>query len=271
MSENNIKNNYKIALLLPSYNRIADIINVIKNTELSDNIKFIVTANYTDDNFKKITDMFGDKIFIVDERKYGKGGMIKAYNLAFFLAKKLKFDYVALWADDIFPMKTDWHIELNRMIDKYNFDFGIFSTDECHKKIFGWNFFNRIPNAHFFIAKTSVLGDFFLNPSLNAYVGDYEVCIRMIKKNVKMTLIPIKINHYPTANETRGNNSQYYNYDINIFNLLYPEYEGVMDNVVLYGDYNSNGSFILDNNEILNSDFYSDFFISYIQLLESKL
>ena len=159
---------------------------------------------------------------------------------------------------------------MNDIIVSKEFDFGIFSTEECHKQVFGWNFFNEIPNAHFFIAKSRVLGDFFLNPCLNAYVGDYEVCVRMIANGTKITLLPIKLNHYPTQNEGREKNNQFYKYDLNMFNALYPAQRGVMDEVVLVGNYSTNGKFILDTGELLDSDSYSQQFISYEKLMSYK-
>ncbi|MBI5470708.1 MAG: hypothetical protein HY961_00040 [Ignavibacteriae bacterium] len=230
-------------------------------------MKFIVAANYEDGDLLRMKEIFRDKAIFIDERIYGKGGMIKAYNLAFFLAKELRFEYVALWADDIMPRKADWHKEINGIIASHDFDFGVFSTDECHKHVFGWNFFHEIPNAHFFIAKSRALGDFFLNPCLNAYVGDYEVCVRLIANGTKLTLLPIKLNHYPMQNEGREKNTQFYQYDLNMFNALCPNLRGVMDEVVLVGNYSTNGKFILDTGELLESDTYSRHFISYEELM----
>ena len=270
MQNNQLSYEHTIALLLPSYKRIDDLFKVLYYTPLLDNMKFIVTANYDSGELLKMKEIFRDKAIFIDEQLYGKGGMIKAYNLAFFLAKELQFDYVALWADDIMPRKADWHRQVNNIIASTDFDFGIFSTDECHKHVFGWNFFNEIPNAHFFITKRRVLGDFFLNPCLNAYVSDYEVCVRMIANGTKLTLLPIKLNHYPTQNEGREKNSQFYKYDLNMFNALHPALRGVMDEVVLVGNYSANGKFILDTGELLDSDSYNQQFISYEKLLSYK-
>ena len=109
MQNNQLVHDHKIALLLPSYRRIDDLFKVLFHTPLLDNMKFIVTANYDNDELLKLKDMFCDRAIFIDEQIYSKGGMIKAYNLAFFLAKELQFDYVALWADDIMPHKADWH------------------------------------------------------------------------------------------------------------------------------------------------------------------
>ena len=188
-----------------------------------------------------------------------KGGMIKAYNIAYNYAKNNQYKYVALWADDILPQKKDWFQDLNEMFIKPGHVFGIFSTDECHRLHFGWNFFGGIPNAHFFIADISILGDYFLNPALNAYVGDYEVCVRMKNKGVNMTLVPVRLNHNHTPNPTREKNTKYYAIDLKIFNELYPDLAGVMDDVVLKGDYTTNGSYVTDLGIVLHTDDKLDF------------
>lgn len=254
-----------IALLLPSYRRFRDLFTALSNTPVSPDCKFIVVANYPDEQLSFLKRLFSKKALFIDERPYGKGGMIKAYNIAYEFARENGFKYAALWADDLMPQKTDWLKEIDELFVRPGHLFGIFSTDECHKKHFGWNFFNGTPNAHFFIADISVLGDYFLRPELNAYVGDYEVCVRMAKKNIPMTLLPVRLNHNHTPNPTREKNNQYYAKDLEIFNRLHPELAGVMDDVVLKGDYASNGTFIVDSgklfhtNDQLNFKSYSDF------------
>ena len=248
-----------IALLLPSYRRFRDLFVTLSNTPLAEGCKFVVVANYPDEHLSFLKKLFPKKAIFIDERQYGKGGMIKAYNIAFEFVKQNGFRYAALWADDLMPQKADWLKEVDELFIKPGHRFGIFSSDECHKNHFGWNFFNGIPNAHFFIAEISALGDYFLRPELNAYVGDYEVCVRMKRKNIPMTLLPVRLDHHHTPNPTREKNNPYYAKDLEIFNQLYPEMAGVMDDVVLKGDYASNGQFVVDSGKLFHTRDRLDF------------
>lgn len=258
-----------IALLLPSYHRFKDLFMTLWKTPIPSNYKFIVTANYNDLQLLLLQKIFRKKAFFVDERLYGKGGMVKAYNIAFNFAQKNGFRYAALWADDILPQDKNWFFEIDELFIKPRHLFGIFSTDECHKNHFGWNFFNGIPNAHFFIADISVLGDFFLNPALNAYLGDYEVCVRMKQKNVNIILLPVRLNHNHTPNPTRIKNNKYYAIDLKIFNELYPQLSGIMDDVVLKGDYATNGTFVIDSGNMLQTNDKLDF-LTYDDFIKAR-
>ncbi len=253
-----------VALLLPSYRRFKDLFITLWKTPLSSQYRFIVTANYNDLQLAILRRIFSEKAVFIDERPYGKSGMIRAYNIAFDWARQNGYRYAALWADDIMPQKNNWHEEVDELFIKSGHVFGIFSTDECHKKRFGWNFFGGVPNAHFFIADVTVLGNFFLNPALNAYVGDYEVCVRMKDNNVNMILLPVRLDHNHTQNPTRIKNSKYYSIDLRKFNELYPHLAGIMDDVVVKGDYTS-GSYVADTGDVLHTrenlpfKSYSDF------------
>lgn len=248
-----------IALLLPSYRRFKDIFLTIWKTPLSADCKFIVAANYSNLQLFFLKAFFSQKALFLNERRYGRVGCYKAYNLAFNLARRKGFDYVALWADDIMPQKPDWLDDVKEMFIKPERSFGIFSTDECHKGRFGWNFFGGIPCAHFFIAKSAVLGDYFLNPELNAYVGDNDVCVRMMKQQIDITLLPVRLNHNHTQNWTRSNNAKYYAIDIETFNRLHHELKGLLDDVVLKGDYSINGTFVVDSGKVLHTGGKLDF------------
>lgn len=257
----------RIALLLPSFGRMNDLLNVIRNTPMGANTQFIVSANYELHELEALRQEFGSSIHVIDERIYGRGSMIKAYNLAYFYAREMGFEYVALWADDLMPQASNWHETLSAMLTEHNVDFGIFSTEECHKGVFGWNFFDEIPNAHFFVARPTVLGEFFLNPSLNAYVGDYEVCVRLLANHVKLHLLPVRLNHFPTENATRATNTKFYLQDTLMFNAMHPQLRGRMDDVVLKGDYRTTGRFIRDDDVLRSSDSYKSAFISYDELI----
>ena len=248
-----------IALLLPSYRRFRDLFTALSNTPVSPDCKFIVVANYPDEQLSFLKRLFSKKALFIDERPYGKGGCYKAYNLAFNLARSEGYEYVALWADDLMPQKNDWLKEVDELFISPGYLFGIFSTDECHKRRFGWNFFGGIPCAHFFIAKTRVLGDYFLNPELNSYVGDNEICVRMMKRNIDITLLPVRLDHNPTENWIRSNNSKYYAIDVATFNRIHPELNGLLDDVVLKGDYSSNGAFVADCGKLLHTGEKMDF------------
>lgn len=259
-----------IALLLPSYRSFRDLFYTLWATPLSPECKFIVTANYPDCQLRLFEFLFSKRAVFIDERKYGKGGMIKAYNLAFDYARSLGATHCALWADDIMPQKRDWAATMRHDFIEPGLDFGIFSSDECHKHRFGWNFFGGVPNAHFFVAKTALLGDYFLNPALKAYVGDYEVCYRLGQKGVPFTLLPIRLNHYPRVDPTRKMNTKHYAGDLEVFNRLYPELKGLMDDVVLKGDYSTNGRYVIDDGSVRSTREALPF-VTYEELMHSDV
>jgi hypothetical protein len=259
----------RIALLLPSFGRMGDLLNVLRNTPMGANTQFIVSANYEPHELDAIRQEFGTSVHVIDERIYGRGSMIKAYNLAYFYAREMAFDYVALWADDLMPQDANWHETLTTMLFENKVDFGIFSTEECHKGTFGWNFFDEIPNAHFFVARPYVLGEFFLNPSLNAYVGDYEVCVRLLANQVRLHLLPVRLNHFPTQNDTRTANTKFYLQDTLMFNAMHPQLRGRMDDVVLKGDYRTTGRFVRDDGILRSSETYKSAYISYDELISA--
>nr|WP_321397827.1 hypothetical protein [uncultured Desulfobacter sp.] len=262
----------KVAILIPSYGRYGELFQMLSQLQLSENMKVIVSANYPDDKLEHLTTTFSEIAIFIDEKRYGKNGngCVNALNLGYFLAREMRFDYVLGIADDMIPEDSDWNHKLNQILNEYDIDLGIFSVDECHSGVFGWNFFGGYPCAHLFIAKIDILGDYCFNPSLFMYLADNEIGIRMVRKKANIYLLPIRILHHHKVDPTRIENSQYYQVDVNIFNAIYPDLRGMLDDVVLKGDYRTNGNFILDAGEVVTSEQFASRFISYDEMISCK-
>lgn len=235
------KNNKTLALLLPTKGRFFDLILTLIFT----NIKcpkgyrciFVLCANYSDLQLGILKILFFSKVVILDERELPWRGMTGAYNYAYERAKSLGATWVALWADDLLPEKRRWLDSLFLHIDDPKFQFGIFSSDEgSHKGRYGWNIEAGYPCAHFYIARTDILPGYLLNPKLKAYVGDNEIVITLIKKGVKINLLPLKVIHQPTHNETRVGNLNHYKTDLETVYKLHPELARQLDEPVLNGN-----------------------------------
>lgn len=227
----------KIALLLPSYRRFGALFRTLRRTPLDPSTRFVVVANYPTWQLGILTRLFGDRADIIDERPYGKLGGAKAYNVAYKAACERGAEYVAHWADDILPFDKDWLDQVQQLFVKPQLDFGIFSSDEGnHKHRYGWNLFGGYPCAHFFIAKCAVLGDTYFDPRFKQYVADNEISIRLIRRGVKIALLPVMLVHDPCMKH-RGMFAANYAADVATFNALYPDLGGLLDGAVLRGDY----------------------------------
>jgi hypothetical protein len=216
-----------IAILLPSYRRYDDIRKVLSDTKVNDNAKFIVVANYPDDEYNYLLNSYSDKALFVDEKKYGKLGGCKAYNLAYEIAKDNGFDYAILFADDVIPFDDDWLEQLENIVATHEIAYGIFSSDECHHGHFGWNIIKDCPIGHFFIIRIGVVENLF-DPSYKQYVIDLDISVRIKKMNLPIGLLPIKLRHFRSElhREAMGAN---YEHDKSLFYQLHPEYSGWLD------------------------------------------
>jgi hypothetical protein len=229
----------KIALLLPSYRRFGELFRTLRRTPLTQDTKFVVVANYPDWQLALLQRLFRNRAVIVDERPFGKLGGAKAYNAAYNVAREHDAEYVAHWADDIMPFRSDWLVELNDSFIRPGYEFGIFSTDEGgHKHRYGWNIFGGYPCAHFFVARTSTLGNNYFDARFNQFVADNEICIRLIRKGIPITYLPIMIVHDPCMKHRQAFAPNYAK-DVAIFNNLYPDLAGLLDAVVLKGDHSN--------------------------------
>lgn len=240
-------NKIKIALLLPSRRRFIRLFKTLWGTKLEVDTRFFIAADYPWYEQVILQFFFSKKIVLIDDRKANTVGMVKAYNRALQHALKFSPDYCALWADDLVPANNSWLVELKKILVNKNVDFGIFSTDEAgHRKIFGWNFWGNFPCAHFCIVKTVHLDGFLLHPELLSYCGDNEISIRLMEKNIRVSLLPIRLYHFPSDNETRRINSKHYLIDKNKLYELHPKINGVLSPLLDKGDFRTNFTFVYD-------------------------
>jgi hypothetical protein len=219
-----------IAILIPTYKRFNDLVNTLTRTEIDVRSKFIIVANLEDNELAYITDKFGAKSIIVDERKYGKLGGAGAYNLAFKIAKEHNFDYAILYADDVIPFKSNWLDKVQREFISKNGQFGVFSSDECHFGYFGWNIVLDCPIAHFFIIDCNLVEQLFLD-EYKQYVIDFEIAVRLKERGIDIQLLPIRFNHLRSGlhREFMDNN---YSTDVDVFLKTYPKYEESIRQVI---------------------------------------
>ena len=247
-----------IGILLPSKNRLADLILTLIFTSLKCpkgyEARFYICANYDNWILTIFKLVFKFKANFINEKELEWKGMIGAYNYSYQLAVKDGAQWVILWADDIIPEKHSWLIDLTEYLENVSFEFGIFSSDEGHhQSFFGWNIFGGYPCAHFFIAKTKTLPGYILSPKLSAFCGDNEVVIKRIKEGKTISLIPIRIFHQHTLNPTRSTNINNYEKDLKRLYELHPELTGKLDNVVLRGIVSDENSyFVPDENAAIN-------------------
>ena len=213
-----------IAILLPSYRRLADLCGTIDNTTLTGGMKFIIVANYDNQDFIHLYRKYSnhEDIMIIDEKKYGQLGVAKAYNLAYQVANKSGFSHVILYADDTIPFDKDWGQRLEAEFISHDLPLGIFSTDECHPGYFGWNFIENSPIAHFFILKCGIVPTLFPEEYRQYYV-DLDISVRMQRMGYPIGLLPIRINHLrsPSHREMNQINGEY---DKQVFLKQFPEY-----------------------------------------------
>ncbi len=258
----------KIALLLPSRRRFKRLFETLWVTSVYNDTKFFIAADYPWYEQVILKLFFWNKSVIVDDRKANTIGMNKAYNRALNHALEYQPEYCVLWADDLVPEKKNWLSNLKGYLKSNDVEFGIFSTDEGgHKGIFGWNFWGEIPCAHFCIMKTNLLNGFMLHPELVSYFGDNEISLRMKKKGVKISLLPIRVHHFPTDNETRRITSKYYMIDKGKLYELHPEITGVMDPFIERADFRANFSFIYDDGSYFDENMILKF-IDYDAMIE---
>lgn len=199
--------------------------------------RFYVCANYPSWQFLLLRVLFFSRASFIDERRLDKKGMVNAYNHAFERAVDDGCEWVALWADDLLPERRDWLMILFPFLTAKQFKFGIFSSDEGgHKRSFGWNVFSGVPCAHFYVAKADALPGHLLNPRLKAYVGDNEICASLLKRQIEIDLLPVRVIHQPTFNATRSGNVPHVAADLNTVYELHPDLRGRLDPIVLRGD-----------------------------------
>jgi glycosyltransferase involved in cell wall biosynthesis len=215
-----------VAVLLPSYKRKQELEHVLNKTYVGDN-KFIVVANYPEEDYNELSQKYSDRAVFVDETKKGKLGVCGAYNLAFETAKEKGFTYCVLFADDVVPFKQDWLDQGVAALEARDAALGVFSSDEGHYGSYGWNIIKDAPIGHFFIARIADLGTFF-SPKYRQYVIDLEIVVRILKEGKKVLLLPIRVNHMrsPLNREEYGQN---YDIDLKTFVTDYPEYNGWMN------------------------------------------
>ena len=242
----------KIALIIGSKGWLQDLINLIVSVPIADNMKYVIAADYSDDDLALLREVLGDKGVVVDERPYGGGGSVRAYDLAYYRAKNMGFDYAVCMTDDMIPQKSTWHEELNQIISTTSLDYGSFSTDEAHKGVWGWNFFGGRHCAHLPMCKTDC-NKYLLYPSYFMYLADNDFGIRM-ESSGRSYLIPIRFDHNHKCDATRSGNAKYYQIDLNIFNEIHPEFHHKLDDVVLKGDYRTNGMFLRDTGKLVMLD-----------------
>lgn len=215
-----------IAVLLPSYGREKELVRALRKTPIRENDKFIVVANYPDAVLERLTREFGSRAHFIDERNFGRLGGAKAYNLAFEEAVSRGYEYTIHYADDVLPDGKAWVTTALELLTTGAADIGVFSSDEGHFGSYGWNFIKGVPIAHFFIARTDALSEYF-DPAYRQYIVDLEISARLIRRGGRIALLPIRMRHYrsPLAREETGGN---YEYDLGVFLRDYPEYTGAL-------------------------------------------
>jgi hypothetical protein len=230
----------KIAILIPTYRRFDDLINTLEKTYIDQRAKFIIVANLEDHQLDYLKVNYSSKAIIEDERKYGKLGGCKAYNLAYKIAKENGFDYAILFADDIIPFEKNWLDKLFKLFINKEGQFGVFSTDECHISHYGWNVILDCVIAHFFIIKINLVENLFLD-KYTQYAIDFEIAVRLNEKQIPIFLLPIKLNHLRSGVHREFMESNM-SKDIDILISDYPKYkQPLKDNKNLYlaKDYNT--------------------------------
>ncbi|CAM8349475.1 hypothetical protein [Candidatus Methylopumilus universalis] len=246
-----------LGLILPSKGRFFDLIVTLIFVPLDSpsilRVHFFICANYNAFQLWLLNFFFSKRATIIDEKKLKQNGATAAFNYAFDEALKENATWVALWADDLLPENKLWLFSLYGLISKRNFSFGIFSSDEGnHKKQFGWNIIAGYPCAHFFVARVKNLPGYLLNPALIAYVADNEIVVSRIKKKVKIFLLPVRVIHQPTMNNTRKLNAKRYKKDLSIFYRLHPELKGKFNSAVLgLPDKKKNCKYIIESGKTL--------------------
>ncbi|KAB2919900.1 MAG: hypothetical protein F9K29_03285 [Hyphomicrobiaceae bacterium] len=246
-----------LALLLPSKGRLLDLLLTLSLVPLKAQkgyrVHFVVCANYNPAQLALLRRLFSARATFIDEGKLEPRGMTGAYNYALEEAIRKGARWVALWADDLLPEKRAWLDQLFPVIADAGFRFGIFSSDEGnHKGHFGWNVFADFPCAHFFVARVEALPGYMLNPGLRAYVSDNEIAISRVKAGVPVDLLPVRVIHQPTFNQTRTANSPAYRSDLEKFYQIHPELRGRLDPIVLHADVaDANCRFVVDDGRVL--------------------
>ncbi len=222
-----------IALLLPSYRRFHHLSKVLDETPVDERARFVVVANYDDAELALLQERYGDRAEIVDERPYGKMGVVKAYNLAFARARELEAEYAVLWADDVVPASPSWLDELEEMVVGPRVAYGILSSDEGHQGHFGWNFLDRAPIGHFFIVRGDRITDELFSTEFRQYYVDLEISVRLLERGEEVHLLPILVRHWgaPEHRERGVENSRH---DQAVFLRLYPQYAPFMGTKVPY-------------------------------------
>jgi len=250
------KNIPLLALILPSKGRFLDLMLTLIFTSLKNTyffkVQFFVVANYSNFQIFILKFMFSHRAIFIDERDLDCQGANTAYNYGFELAKNNGARWVALWADDLLPLKLNWLDELYNYLTKADFQFGIFSTDEgYHKGRYGWNIEAGYPCAHFYVACTDSLPGHLLNPALKNFLADNEIAISRIKQSISISLLPIKLIHQPTFNLTRLSRIHMLKDDLERLYEIHPELNCKLDNIILNGDVNDiNFKFILDEGKL---------------------
>lgn len=217
-----------IAILLPSYERINELEKVLNETELGNNAKFIVVANYREGVFNSLCMNYANRAVFINERQYGKLGASKAYNIAYQHAVEHGYTYAILFADDVIPFDKNWLDQIDLFVRQRNHVFGVFSSDECHHGSFGWNIVKECPIAHFFIIKCGLIPELF-DSRYRQYVIDLDVSVRVRKLGHSIALLPIRMNHFRSGlhREAMGEN---FTHDVAVFYGLHPEYRGWLNN-----------------------------------------
>lgn len=256
-----------LAILMPSRGRLEALREMLAGLRISPRMKYIITAHYEDAELDALRRDFGHKAWFIDQRGYGDGGMTRTFNLAHFKARELGFDYAMLLCDDMLPQEPQWHTHLEAMLAVHDVDFGVLSTDETHKGVFGWNFFAGYPCGHLCLGRIDALGDFFLNPSFFSYVADNEVCIRMSRQGTRIHLLPLRVDHNHQNDPTRVRNAKFYEIDLNIFNAMFPDLRGRLDDVVMKGAYRQEGRFVLDQGRVVTPEETPGLLVTYDELL----
>jgi hypothetical protein len=215
-----------IAVMLPSYQRLDDLTQVLEKTPLRPDARFVVVANYEPDVYRALRDRYSDRAVWVNEREHGKLGGCRAYNLAYSTAIERGFDFAIHFADDVLPAEDDWLDQIDRRVIAPGHDFAIFSSDECHYGSFGWNIVRDTPIAHFYVIRCGLLGgDRLFDTRYRQYVIDLELSVQVLKSGRTIQLIPVRLRHYrsPLNREDAKVN---YAYDEKVFYELNPDFEG---------------------------------------------
>ncbi len=246
-----------LAIVLPSKGRFVDLVLTLFATSTKvrgdGRCRFYVCAKYNRLQIALLRLLFPNSARIYNEAQYSVKGMLAAFNFLYERALADGCEWLVTWADDLVPERRDWLDTFWPILTRDDFKFGVMSSDEGgHKGLFGWNVFGGSPCAHYYAARLDVLPGHLAHPLLKAYCADNEMALQMLERGVPIHLLPVRVIHQPTQNETRASNSLNLPDDVETVYRLHPAVRGRLDAICFRGDvHHEESRFVPDRGELL--------------------